>query len=92
MVSKIEFDSIDNYKDSIIQKEESEEQTAETKRVNRIIDSLPEEYRDVIREKFFNELSYNEIHLKLDIPLHTVKNRVARGKRLFKEMFESAEI
>ena len=92
MVSKIEFDSIDNYKDSIIQKEESEEQTAETKRVNRIIDSLPEEYRDVIREKFFNELSYDEIHLKLDIPLHTVKNRVARGKRLFKEMFESAEI
>jgi RNA polymerase sigma-70 factor (ECF subfamily) len=76
----------------LIQKEDIDSQTAETKRVNRIIDSMPEEYQSVIREKFFNDLSYEEIHTKLDIPLHTVKNRVARGKRLFKEIFEANEI
>ena len=90
--SKIEFDSIENYEDDLIVKEDAASQTAETQRVNRIIDTMPEEYREVIREKFFNELSYDEIHKKLDIPLHTVKNRVARGKRLFKELFEANEI
>jgi RNA polymerase sigma factor (sigma-70 family) len=91
-VSKIEFESIENYTDVLIQREDADSQTAETQRVNRIIDSMPEEYQAVIREKFFNELSYEEIHTKLDIPLHTVKNRVARGKRLFKEIFEANEI
>lgn len=87
--SKIEFDSIENYTDELIQKEDIAEQSAKTIRVNKIIDDMPEEYREVIREKFFNELSYDEIHKKLNIPLHTVKNRVARGKRLFAELFES---
>ena len=53
------------------------------------VNSLPEDYRVVIEEKFYNELQYEEISKKLNIPLHTVKNRVARGKRMIKEIFDS---
>jgi RNA polymerase sigma-70 factor (ECF subfamily) len=88
-IDKMEYDSIENHTDHLIIKEENEEHNEEIKRVRTIIENLPEEYREVIFEKFFNDLSYEEIHKKLNIPLHTVKNRVARGKKLFKEIFEA---
>ena len=86
--SKIEFDSIENHSDHLVIQEELDEHNAELLKVRRVIDKLPEEYRDVIHEKFYNELSYEDIHIKLNIPIHTVKNRVARGKRIFKEIYE----
>ena len=52
-----------------------------------LVSKLPDEYRVVIEEKFFNDLKYEEIAQKLDIPLHTVKNRISRGKRLIKEKY-----
>jgi RNA polymerase sigma-70 factor (ECF subfamily) len=88
-IDKMEFESIENHTDHLIIKEEDAEYNEEIKRVRSIIENLPEEYREVIFEKFFNDLSYEEIHQKLNIPLHTVKNRVARGKKLFKEIFEA---
>lgn len=88
-IDKMEFESIENHTDHLILKEEDAEYNEEIKRVRSIIENLPEEYREVIFEKFFNDLSYEEIHQKLNIPLHTVKNRVARGKKLFKEIFEA---
>jgi RNA polymerase sigma-70 factor (ECF subfamily) len=88
-VSKIEYESIENHADHLVQREELDEHNAEIAKMRRIVDSLPEEYRDVIHEKFFNELQYDEISKKLNIPLHTVKNRVARGKRIIKEVYEN---
>lgn len=88
-VSKIEYESIENHADHLVQREELDAHNAEISKMRRIVDSLPDEYRDVIREKFFNELQYDEISKKLNIPLHTVKNRVARGKRIIKEVYES---
>jgi RNA polymerase sigma-70 factor (ECF subfamily) len=86
--SKIEYDAIENYADHLVQREEDEETNQELQKVRRVISKMPEEYRDVINEKFYNELSYEDIHKKLGIPIHTVKNRVARGKRIFKEIYE----
>ena len=57
-------------------------------RLQSIVKSLPEEYRVVIEEKFFNDMKYDEIAQKLNIPLHTVKNRISRGKKLIKEIYE----
>lgn len=88
-IDKIEFDSIENHTDHLIIKEEEAEYNQEIQKVRTTIENLPDEYRDVIYEKFFNDLSYEEIHQKLDIPLHTVKNRVARGKKMFKELYEA---
>lgn len=88
-VSKIEYESIENYQDDLIQKEENAEAQGEILKMRNIVNSLPDEYKFVIEEKFFNELRYEEISQKLNIPLHTVKNRVARGKRIIKEMYET---
>ena len=87
-VSKIEYDSIENHTDHLVAKEENDEAQAEITKMRNIVNSLPEEYKSVIEEKFFNDLQYDEISKKLNIPLHTVKNRVARGKRIIKEMYE----
>jgi RNA polymerase sigma-70 factor (ECF subfamily) len=91
LMSKIEFESIENYKDTIIQMEEKKEEDMQNIRLRRIVSELPEEYRSVIEEKFFNDMKYDEIAQKLNIPLHTVKNRISRGKRIIKEMYEEAE-
>ena len=87
-VSKIEFDSIENHTDHLVAKEENDEHLAEITKMRNIVNALPEEYKSVIEEKFFNDMQYDEISKKLNIPLHTVKNRVARGKRIIKEMYE----
>jgi RNA polymerase sigma-70 factor (ECF subfamily) len=84
-VSKIEYDSIDDYRDSMEIQEDETTQTEENLHLRKIVNDLPEEYRTVITEKFFNDLKYDEIAKKLEIPLHTVKNRISRGKRLIKE-------
>jgi RNA polymerase sigma-70 factor (ECF subfamily) len=87
-VSQIEFESIDGYKDILIQAEEDAEEKSNNVRLRKIVSELPEEYRHVIFEKFFNDLKYDEIAQKLEIPLHTVKNRISRGKKLIKEIYE----
>jgi len=87
-VSKIEYDSIENHTDHLVAKEENDEHLAEITKMRNIVNALPEEYKSVIEEKFFNDMQYDEISKKLNIPLHTVKNRVARGKRIIKEMYE----
>jgi RNA polymerase sigma-70 factor (ECF subfamily) len=87
-VSKIEFDSIENHTDHLVAREENDEHLAEITKMRNIVNALPEEYKSVIEEKFFNDMQYDEISKKLNIPLHTVKNRVARGKRIIKEMYE----
>jgi RNA polymerase sigma-70 factor (ECF subfamily) len=89
-ISKIEYDSIENHTDHLVVQEELDEANVEILKMRNIVNSLPDEYKDVIQEKFFNELQYDEISKKLNIPLHTVKNRVARGKRIIKEIYEKA--
>jgi RNA polymerase sigma-70 factor (ECF subfamily) len=88
LISKIEFDSIDNYADHLILAEEKAELDENALRLRKIVSSLPDEYRIVVEEKFFNDLKYDEIAQKLEIPLHTVKNRISRGKRIIKEKYE----
>lgn len=89
LVSKIEFDSIEDHTDHLIAREEKEEHDENMLQLRNLVSKLPDEYRVVIEEKFFNDLKYEEIAQKLDIPLHTVKNRISRGKRLIKEKYEA---
>lgn len=87
LISKIEFESIETYKDDLIIEEELQEKEGNSNRLQTIVKSLPDEYRVVIEEKFFNDMKYEEIAQKLNIPLHTVKNRISRGKRIIKEKY-----
>lgn len=88
LLSKIEFDSIDGYVDDLVAFEDKKEHEDNLTRLRALFSTLPEDYRVVIEEKIFNDLKYEEIAEKLAIPLHTVKNRISRGKRILKEQYE----
>ena len=88
LLSKIEFDSIDSYVDDLVAIEDKKEHEDNLTRLRALFSTLPEDYRVVIEEKIFNDLKYEEIAEKLAIPLHTVKNRISRGKRILKEQYE----
>lgn len=50
--------------------------------VHNAIDSLPEKYKNVIKLRYLEELSYDEISEELGLPLGTVKAHIFRGKEL----------
>ncbi len=53
--------------------------------LRKIVDQLKPIYRDLVRLRYFKELSYNEISNKLNIPLGTVKIQLFRSReQLFK--------
>lgn len=47
-----------------------------------IVDKLPLRYRTLITLRYFDELSYEEIALQLDLPLGTVKAQLFRARDL----------
>jgi RNA polymerase sigma factor (sigma-70 family) len=87
IISKIEFEAADTYKEDLILQEELQDEEQNRIKLRSIVEKLPDDYRSIIEEKFFNDMKYEEIAQKFDLPLHTVKNRISRGKRLIKENF-----
>jgi RNA polymerase sigma-70 factor, ECF subfamily len=49
------------------------------------IHALPPHYRVVVELRHFQELSYNEIADRLDLPLNTVKSHLLRARKLLLE-------
>jgi RNA polymerase sigma-70 factor (ECF subfamily) len=49
-------------------------QTAE--RINKAVDTLPDDQAEILRLSFFEELSHSEIADRLALPLGTVKSRI----------------
>jgi len=57
-----------------------------------IVDQLKPKYRDLVKLRYFKELSYEEIATTLDVPLGTVKAQLHRSRaQLFKIMSGSKE-
>ena len=55
--------------------------------LRQIVDQLKPNYRELVKLRYFKELSYDEIADKLDIPLGTVKAQLHRSReQLFKIM------
>lgn len=50
--------------------------------LKQIVDQMKEPYRQIIRMRYYDDLSYEEIASKLGIPLGTVKVRLSRAKTL----------
>ena len=50
--------------------------------LKRIVDGLKEPYRQIIRLRYYDDLSYEDIAAQLKIPLGTVKVRLSRAKSL----------
>jgi RNA polymerase sigma factor (sigma-70 family) len=49
------------------------------------IDSLKEAYKGIIIDRLINEMKYEDIAEKHNLPLQTIKNRIRRGKSLIEE-------
>ena len=57
-------------------------QRDERRQINRALESLPIDYREVIVLREIEDLSYREIAAIAGIPIGTVMSRLARGRRL----------
>ena len=52
------------------------------KMIESAISNLPEKYRDVIKMRHMEEMSYQEISDELDLPLGTVKAHIFRAREM----------
>ena len=50
------------------------------------VDKLPAKYRKLVKLRYFDELSYDEIAIELDKPLGTVKAQLHRSRELLYEI------
>jgi RNA polymerase sigma-70 factor (ECF subfamily) len=64
------------------------EQASEQARVQRAIDSLPDEFREVIVLREVQDLSYREIGDIVGVPIGTVMSRLARARKRLAVMLE----
>ncbi len=69
------------------QEETIKEQKAELIQV--FVDKLPPKYQKLVRLRYFQELSYEEIAVELDAPLGTVKAQLHRARELMFEMVKN---
>jgi RNA polymerase sigma-70 factor (ECF subfamily) len=56
-----------------------------------IINNMKPTYKDILYDRFVNELSYQQLADKHNEPLMTIKNRVTRGQRKIVSEFEKLE-
>ncbi|MCT4604564.1 MAG: RNA polymerase sigma factor [Marinisporobacter sp.] len=56
--------------------------------INEIINNLPKKYRELIVLKYFEELNYNEIALRLDISTDKVKWRLYQARKKMVKEYE----
>lgn len=57
----------------------------ESRRLERLVATLPEDERIIILLRYINELSYQEISELVDTPLATVRNKLHRAKKRMRE-------
>ncbi len=53
-----------------------------------LIEGLDDKYRDIAKMRFIQELAYEEIAQKIDIPLNTVRTRLKRAKEILARSIE----
>ena len=60
--------------------------------VHAAIDKLSEKHREIIHLKHFQECSYEEMALILDIPIGTVMSRLYGARKSLREIMEELEL
>lgn len=56
--------------------------------MHRIVEQLKPKYKQLVEMRYFNELSYEEISIELDLPLGTVKAQLFRARELMFEILK----
>ena len=57
--------------------------------IDKAVENLPADYRELIQLRHFAELSYEEIASMKKLPLGTVKNKLFRARNLLKDVLDS---
>jgi RNA polymerase sigma-70 factor (ECF subfamily) len=55
------------------------------------VDKLPAKYQRLVKLRYFQELSYEEIATELEAPLGTIKAQLHRSRELMKELIQGKE-
>ena len=71
--------------------ETSQVLTSQSEILSEAVDQLPLDFREVIVLREFEELSYKEISLLLDIPIGTVMSRLARARKRLQKSLRKQE-
>jgi RNA polymerase sigma-70 factor (ECF subfamily) len=83
---------VDEISDIVPSKERTPEQTVSSRQTGDVIqqalNSLPDEYRDVIVLKHIEELDYREISDILGVSVNALKVRAHRGREMLRELLE----
>ena len=69
-------------KSDVLNPEEHSIKKEESEKLKALIEHLPVRYRKLILLRYFEELSYEEIAVELDLPLGTVKAQLFRARDL----------
>lgn len=91
ILDKIEYQYLEQNETSDALEAEEEQKWIESTLI-KSFKKMDMEYRVILVEKYFNSLKNEEIADKLKLPLHTVKNRLNRGKVLLKRTLEGTGI
>ena len=78
LVDQLEIDSVDTPEKILIKKQESEE-------LNQALNSIPEIYKKVLEQFYFQEMTYEEIAKLDNVSVKTIASRLYRGKNLIRE-------
>jgi len=71
--------------DNLLSPEEALIKTIDKELIHSYLIELPQAYSDVLKLYYFEELTYGEIALKLNVAVKTVESRLYRAKRLIKD-------
>lgn len=55
------------------------------------VDKLPAKYQRLVKLRYFQELSYEEIATELEAPLGTIKAQLHRSRELMRELIQGKE-
>lgn len=64
-------------------------QDQKSERLRQIVDKLKPRYKKLVELRYFQELSYEEIAVEMDIPIGTVKAQLFRAREFLLQIFEN---
>jgi len=76
----------------VISADEQFEASSESQRIYQAAMSLPIGYREPVLLRCLRSLSYQQIGEVLDLPSTTIETRIARGRRMLKEILKEQDI
>lgn len=94
MIDKVMYNTIENDHSELdfqtLEDQEKEKEEKHTEILN-TIDALDPLYKEIVKDRLVNDMKYNEISKKHKLPLHTIKNRIARGKRILQNQLKESQ-